>query len=107
MPVIHDLRCKGCDAEFPDQVVDPNDFPACPLCGGERTWVPAGFATDTWGSPRYIASLDQEFGSRSELRAHLRAHGLEEAGDRVGGARNESHLGLGKKFGFAGQSRHD
>jgi len=104
--IIHDLRCLACGAVEQDVLVPSNDaFTLCPLCGGERDWVPAKLNTDAWGSPQYVASLDREFASKSDLRKHLKENGLQEAGDRVGGARNESHLGLGKGYSYRGQAR--
>lgn len=106
--IVHDLRCKHCN-EVEENVlcaadqVSKGKFPPCSKCRGNRTWVPARINTDLWGQSTYVASLDREFGSKSELRAHLKANGLSEAGDRVGGARNESHLGLGKTFSYRGQ----
>lgn len=101
---IHDLRCESCGAIETDVFVYGDGFPTCGLCGGPRTWVPAAVRTDAWGSPTYVTSLDREFASRSDLRKYLRENGLSEAGDRVGGARNESHLHLGRAFSYAGQT---
>jgi len=104
--IIHDLRCLQCGAiatDVPCVRREDGGFPLCPLCGGTRTWIPAKLNTDIWGSGQYVTSLDREFGSKSELRAHLRENGLSEAGDRVGGARNESHLNLGKTYSYNGQ----
>lgn len=102
--IIHDIRCKGCGAIETDVPVRDGDYGTCPLCGGARTWLPSRVNTDVWGSSRYVASLDMEFSGKDDLRRHLKANGLEEAGDRQGGARNESHLGLGKGYSFGGQA---
>jgi hypothetical protein len=87
-------------------IVDGDDFPACRNCCGERTWIPSRVNTDIWGSPTYIRSLDQEFGSRSELRTYLKANGLQEAGDKVNGARTfrspDPPKGKGKAYRYAG-----
>ena len=55
--------------------------------------------TDSWGGPRYIASLDRSFDSHSDLKRHLHEEGLALApsAERSGGARNESHLDFGKR----------
>ena len=104
--IIHDLRCKHCGniaINVPCVRRPDGAFPVCPRCGGERTWIPAKLNTDIWGSGQYVTSLDREFGSKSELKSYLRENGLQEAGDRVGGARNASHLGLGKVYSYSGQ----
>lgn len=102
--VFHDLRCLACDARENDVLLDGGaPFPPCQLCGGARTWVPARLNTDAWGQSTYVSSLDREFASRSDLRKYLSDNGLREAGDRVGGARNESHLRLGRATSYPGQ----
>lgn len=92
MPPIHDLRCKACARLELDVVVGDRPYPECPECGGERDWSPARVNTDLWGQSRVIASLDREFGSRSDLRRYMKENGLQEAGDKVGGARNEDRM---------------
>lgn len=92
MAPIHDLRCTVCKRLELDVRVCERPYPECPECGGERDWVPAKVSTDEWGQSRFIASLDREFSSRSELRSYMRSEGLLEAGDKVGGARNEDRL---------------
>lgn len=100
---LHDLRCVECQAiELDVYVGDP--FPPCPNCGGERTWIPSRVNTDIQGGPKYYASLDATFDSKSDLKTYLKANGLSEAGDKKGGARNESHLNLGKTFSYRGQA---
>ena len=101
---IHDLRCLSCGSIEEDVICDSGSYPKCE-CGGARTWVPARVNTDITGGPVYYKSLDREFDSRSSLRSFLKANGLKEAGDRVGGARNESHLNLGKGYSYRGMSR--
>lgn len=106
MRCIHDLRCVECGAFEADVLVDGDGFPACRSCGGERTWVPSRVNTDIWGSPTYVKSLDMEFGSRSDLRAYLKQNGLQEAGDKVGGARTfrspDHPKGTGKAYRYKG-----
>ena len=65
--------------------------------------VPQPFHADAWGAPKWVGGIEQRFDSKSEWRRELRRQGLSEAGDRVGGARNEEHLNLGKGFSYAGQ----
>ena len=86
---IHDLRCKSCDQLELDVVVHDRPYPPCERCGGERDWVPARLTTDEWGQSRYFKSLDMEFRHKSDLRAYMKKNHIREAGDRVGGSRNE------------------
>lgn len=102
---VHDLICKCCSDVERDVIIETDAYPRCPKCDGERGWLPAKLVTDEWGGPRHIRSLDMTFSSKSELRSYMRAHRLQECGDKEGGARNESHLNLGKKFSYAGQDR--
>ena len=102
--IIHDLRCLSCGTVEPDVPCESGRYPSC-VCGGARTWVPTRFNTDITGGPIYMRSLDREFDSKSSLRSYLKENGLQEAGDKVGGARNESHLNLGKGFSYKGMSR--
>lgn len=92
MAPVHDLRCKACQRMELDVIVFERPYPECPECGGARDWVPARLNTDEWGQSRFIASLDREFASKADLRAYQKANGLLEAGDKVGGARNEDRL---------------
>lgn len=104
--IIHDLRCLECrDVAIDVACVNRPDgaMPLCPKCGGERQWIPAKLNTDIWGSGQYVTSLNREFASKSDLKRYLRENGLSEAGDRKGGARNESHLNMGKTFSYKGQ----
>ena len=103
---IHDLRCLSCDRIETDVVVEGEEFPECGLCGGKRDWVPTQVRTDIWGQPTYVKSLDMEFGSKGELRSYLKAHGLQEAGDKVNGARTfrspDPPKGTGKAYRYRG-----
>lgn len=92
MAPVHDLRCKACQRMELDVIVFERPYPECPECGGARDWVPARVNTDEWGQSRFIKSLDLEFGSKGELRSYMKSNGLLEAGDKVGGARNEDRL---------------
>ena len=102
---IHDLRCTRCKLLEVDVIVSERPYPRCPACDGERDWVPAKVVTQEWGQSRYFKSLDKSFSSRSEFRKYLKANHCEEAGDKVGGARNEDHLRLGKSFSYGGQAK--
>lgn len=87
-------------------LVDGDGFPACRNCGGERTWIPSRVNTDLWGQPTYVRSLDREFDSKSDLKAYLKANGLQEAGDKVNGARTfrspDPPRGTGKAYRYKG-----
>lgn len=100
MARLMDTRCDSCDRVFVD--VWSDERPRC--CGRETVWSPTVPHTDEWGSPRtYLHIRDEPFSSRSELAAYAKAHGMRlgESNDRVGGARNEDHLHLGRIFSFA------
>ncbi len=101
MAVLIDTRCHVCDRMFAD--VWSDELP--PKCCGEQTSrTPSLVKTDEWGSPRtFLHIRDEPFTSRSELASYAKAHGmaLGASNDRVGGARNEDHLRLGKIYSFA------
>lgn len=63
----HDLRCEGCDAIERDVWVESGLFPPCPECGGARTWVPAGFATDVYGQPYFNEALKVDVTSSRQI----------------------------------------
>jgi len=100
---IHDLRCVACGKVEVDQIVFDRPYPLC-TCGGDRDWVPAKMTTDSWGGPRFVNGIDRYFDSRSDLKAYMRKNGVLEAGDRVGGARNND--GMKKThFSYASQGK--
>lgn len=98
MPILDRYVCDRCHAEedaWRDELV-----PEC--CGCDMRKM---FCTNTheWGGPRTYRELREEpFASRSEKNAWAKANGLEEAGDKVGGARNEDHRKLGKLYSHKG-----
>lgn len=100
MAVMHTYACPHCDTLFPDRWTD--DPPVC--CGEEaRIAFVKPTHTDEWGGPRQILNLrDEPFGSRSELNTFLRENhlALGASAEKVGGARNESHLNLGRIYSF-------
>lgn len=104
MAVLQDRHCAVCGKAFID--VWSDDLPSC--CGAPVSWRPHVVHTDEWGSPRTLLHIrDEPFTSRSELASYAKAHGLAlgASNDRVGGARNEDHLHLGKKFSYAKQEK--
>ena len=100
MAVLITTWCRACDEVFPD--VWSDDKPRC--CGSESEWMPTPIHTTEWGSPRHIPNLrDEPFGSRSELATFTKNNGLAlgASSEKIGGARNESHLNTGKIYSYA------
>lgn len=102
MAVLHDYYCRECDRlEF-----DKWDPPAC--CGQPMRIAILRVQTTEWGSPRTYPHLrDEPFNSRSELASWAKANGmgLGASAEKVGGARNEEHLHLGKKYSYSGSPK--
>lgn len=102
MAVMHSYYCKQCDALERDRW--SNDVPEC--CGEAMSiaFLPAAHKnTEEWGGPRHIPTLrDEPFGSRSELKQFCRDNhlALGASAEKVGGARNEGHLNLGRVYSF-------
>lgn len=103
--ILHDLICTVCERVEVDVQVSGGDYGHCDTCGGERTWRPAGFHTDVYGSPQYSDASGQYHSSTREKAAHLadprnNEYGVsfQEAGDKVGGARKDHTL---KRTGFS------
>lgn len=101
---IYVFACDPCGVELPEGLYPLDHHKPCKQCGNPMLKVPQTFHADAWGGPKHIQSLDQSFDSKSDLRKELRRQGLSEAGDPVGGARNEDHRNLGKGFSYAGQA---
>lgn len=60
------------------------------------------------GFPAHLPALaDEPFSSRSELDAYAKAKGmgLGASAEKVGGARNEEHLNMGKKYSYTGSPK--
>lgn len=101
--IVHDLRCPSCESEIRNARVTPMNYPRCPLCNTQMVWKPSGFRTDVYGSPRYSDAAGCEVRSSRDRDRLMREAGFEPSGDKVGGARNEEHLHLGKTFSYSGQ----
>ena len=86
-----------------DVFVDGDEYPTCGRCAVQMKNAITKINADIWGAPQYHPALDMTFASKSDLRAHLKSRNLMEAGDKVGGARNEDYLGLGKRFSYKGK----
>ena len=99
MAVLHAYFCRECDSELYDQWEPPTH------CGKPMSILFVKVNTPEWGSPRqYVHLRDEPFNSKSELDSWTKARGLELApsAEKIGGARNEDHLNLGKKYSYAG-----
>ena len=102
-----DFYCKRCDVYKHDSFFMPGEehIQPCIMCDGDMEKLPSLFSTPEYGGPRYSVAADQTFSSRSEEKAYWKANGFTEAGDKVGGARNEDHLNLGKVFSGKGLTK--
>ena len=102
MAVLHDYYCPECETvEF-----DKWEPPMC--CGASMRVAFRTLHTTEWGGPRtYLHLRDEPFNSRSELEKYARDNhmGLGASAEKVGGARNEEHLHLGKKYSYSGSPR--
>lgn len=89
---IYEYRCETDDLMILElrAIGERNDPVSCPTCCEPmQRLLPRVIHTTSWGGPRYVASFDRTFDSRSELEQYKKACHVEDAGDRVGGARNE------------------
>ena len=103
MAVVNTYYCERCGNE---QDAWSSDVPRC--CKKKMGWMPTKVNSPEWGGPRQYAHLrDQPFESRSELNRWTRQEGLElsPSAEKHGGARNEDHLNLGKKFSYKGSPK--
>lgn len=104
--ILHDLRCTECEKIYANEMCTWPEWGTCE-CGGPRRPIPAAVLLDIWGSSQFIPSLDMEFGTKDEMRKHMKENGLSPApqADKHHGARNEEGLGLGKIYSYADQDR--
>ena len=80
--------------------------PTC--CGDDMRVLFVKVNTPEWGGPRqYVHLRDQPFDSRSELDRYAKDNNLRlsASAEKVGGARNEEMLNLGKKYSYKGAPR--
>lgn len=102
MAVLHDYYCPECEIVE----VDKWSPPVC--CGSAMRVAFRAVHSPEWGSPRtYLHLRDEPFHSRSELNSWARENGmaLGASAEKHGGARNEDHLNLGKKYSYRGAPR--
>ena len=103
---ILDIRCPKCERRELDAVVFNLEYPQCDECQVvmQPTWERGMCAsTPEWGQSQFFNGVDQHFESRSEKKRWLKENNYEEAGDSVGGARNNDGF-KGTKFSYSGQS---
>ena len=102
MPVLHDYYCPDCE------VIEIDKW-SPPMCCGQSMHVAfRTLHTTEWGSPRtYLHLRDEPFNSRSELESFAKKNNmaLGASAEKVGGARNEDHLNLGKRFSYQGSPK--
>ena len=97
--MLDDYLCETCNSRSEGWRDDP---PRCRNCNRPMQRLIGGHNFE-WGSPRLYRTLREEpFSSRSEKNEWAKSNGFSEAGDKVGGARNEEHRGLGKLFSYPG-----
>ena len=103
--ILRDLYCPGCGHERTDVFVEGDAYPYCKSCGTRMRNHITKINADITGGPFYHPALDMDFASKSDYRAHLKSRNLMECGDKVGGARNQEYLGLGKRFSYRGNGK--
>ena len=104
MAVLHAFYCPRCNEEELDRWSD--DVPSC--CGTPMRVQFTKVNTPEWGSPRSYPHLrDEPFSSRGELDSYAKANGmgLGASAEKVGGARNDEHLNMGKKYSYTGSPK--
>lgn len=88
----YDYKCTGCNSVKEEHRSVDEDHRApgvCDQCGKVTEFIfpLGGFALWTF-EPYYDEALDMDVHSRGEKKQILKSLGLQEAGDKVGGARN-------------------
>jgi len=105
MAVLHDVWCPECD-EVVEEIVDAKNVPDC-WCGMKRQVVYLKpIYTDVYGSEQWDDKNEISFSSETERRAKMKKLGPgfepSPSADKHHGARNESHLNLGKTYSYKG-----
>ena len=104
MAVLHAFYCPRCNEEELDRWSD--DVPSC--CGKPMRVQFTKVNPPAGGSPRAYPHLrDEPFASRGELDSYAKANGmgLGASAEKVGGARNDEHLNMGKKYSYTGSPK--
>ena len=101
------MLCSVCESVAEDVFFLPGEEHEhnCPECNALMDKMPSLFSTPEYGGPQWSQAAARTFDSRSEERAYWKQSGFTEAGDKVGGARNEDHLNLGKIYSAKGLSK--
>ena len=102
-----DLYCIDCEETVFAVACEYQNYPDCASCGGEMqvSWE-GGQApcTDVYGHEQYSDATGMMHSSHGDKVRHMSENGFYEAGDKVGGARNEHRIN-GTGFSFPGQTR--
>jgi hypothetical protein len=99
--ILHDLRCDDCGREEENAEIRNGIFPLC--CAQPMRWKPFVPRTDVLGVPTFSVAAGKEVSSTRDRDRKMRERGFIPCGDPVGGARNESHLNLGRASAYPGQ----
>ena len=73
-------------------MVDVPNWGTCADCGAAMDMKPFVFHTDVRGQAFHSVAAGRDFTSRREQENYMRDSGYREAGDKVGGAREETAL---------------
>ena len=103
MAVLHDLICTAETCRWHEEGwVENGQYPLCPICGADTTWMPTGLHTDVYGSEQYSDAAGRSFSSQHEKEIFMARKGYVVAGDPVGGARADHRI-RGSGFSYARQ----
>jgi len=103
---LNDFYCRACDRELRNVELPADSRPECCAQPMRVDWSHGQAPhNDVYGSPKWNEAVGDFVGSTREADTAMRLAGFEPAGDRVGGARNEDHMGLGKVFSYSDQTR--
>jgi len=103
---LHDYKCDTC-GHIEEHLLYNDEKAICSMCGSgmEIIYLKAPY-TDVYGSVQFDTKNEISFTSETERRRKMRelGPGFEPApsADKHHGARNESHLNLGKTYSYKG-----
>ena len=103
------MKCEGCGNAYAARVrigySDGKKWERCDQCGASPVWLPDVYLGGPGGTVRTDENLCNPdngkpipYSTKREKAAIMRMLKVREAGDKNRGYRNESHLGLGKKY---------